>query len=116
MDDDGLPVRDSGEWVKRKHHYLRRYCDMFATSMKGKWPLTYLDLLAGPGKCRIRRTKELVPGSPFVALDYPFDRFVFFESESDVAAALSSRVEGHEKASQCIVVQRRWDEEALDPN
>jgi three-Cys-motif partner protein len=115
MDADGLIVRPSGEWVKRKHHYLRRYCDMFATSMKGKWSLNYLDLLAGPGACRIRATKELTPGSPFVALEYPFDRFIFYEADADSAAALSAHVAKHEKAVLCTIVQKEWEQVVLEP-
>jgi len=115
MDSHGLTVRESGEWVKRKHHFLRRYCDMFITSMKKKWSLTYLDLLAGPGVCQIRDTKELVPGSPFVALDFPFDRFLYYEANVEVAAALKERVTRHEYSDRCKVETREWQEVVLAP-
>src|SRR6476469_9872363 len=62
LEPDGLPVRDSGEWVKRKHHFLGRYCHMFTEWMKHKWrgQLNYIDLMAGPGRCRITTSRELV--------------------------------------------------------
>jgi len=28
-EDDGLPVRESGEWVKEKLFYVKRYIDVF---------------------------------------------------------------------------------------
>jgi hypothetical protein len=34
---DGLPVRLSGEWIRRKHHYLDRYCAITATGMKNRF-------------------------------------------------------------------------------
>ena len=35
-EDDGLPMRPSGSWVAEKLDYLRRYVDMFTTSMRSK--------------------------------------------------------------------------------
>jgi hypothetical protein len=35
---DGLPARLSGEWIRRKHHYLCRYCGITATGMKNAFP------------------------------------------------------------------------------
>ena len=48
---DGLPARKSGEWAKRKHHYLRNYCGITTVSMRGKFKVVYLDVMAGPGRC-----------------------------------------------------------------
>jgi len=55
---DGLIARDSGAWAKEKLHYLKCYLDIFSVGMRAKWAgrLYYLDLFAGPGKCRIRDT------------------------------------------------------------
>src|SRR5271169_4076334 len=57
---DGLPVRDSGIWVKEKLYYLGRYLRIFSVGMKNKWAgrLYYVDLCAGPGRCLIRGTQE----------------------------------------------------------
>lgn len=46
---DGLPARVVGEWARRKHHYLERYTDIFATGMKQFSRRAHLDLFAGPG-------------------------------------------------------------------
>jgi three-Cys-motif partner protein len=117
MENDGLAMRESGEWVKRKDHYLRRYCEMFTVAMKGKWKqLTYLDLLAGPGRCVVKNTGEILPGSPLIALEYDFDWYEFYDSEAAFADALKIRVADHEKASQCRVCNVRWEDAVLSPS
>src|SRR6476660_1724611 len=73
---DGLPARKSGEWAKRKHHYLRNYCGITTKSMRNKWRLVYLDVMAGPGLCKMKETGEEFPGSPFVALEYDFSEYI----------------------------------------
>lgn len=114
METDDLVTRESGEWVKRKHHYLRRYCDMFTVSMQRKWSrLTYLDMLAGPGRCKIRETGEIIPGSPLVSLEYSFNEYRFYEEDAACADALSQRVSSHPKANQCQVIHADWTEVVL---
>src|SRR5438552_19205629 len=109
MEDDGLPMRASGEWVNRKHHFLRRYCDMFTKGMHKKWPhLAFMDLMAGPGTCVIRESGLIVPGSPFVALDYDFDQYIFFESSKQDKSALSQRVQRHSKQVKCQITGGDW--------
>lgn len=34
---DGLPVRTVSEWNDRKHHFLRRYMEIFAVGMRKRW-------------------------------------------------------------------------------
>jgi three-Cys-motif partner protein len=115
MDDDGLLMRESGEWIKRKHHYLDRYCDMFTKAMKGKWHRIYLDPMAGPGRCRIKGSGEITPGSPFVALERDFDEYRFYEADRELADALRGRVATHPKADRCQVVQANWIEAVTSP-
>lgn len=91
---DGLPIREVGVWSKDKHHFLRRYVDVFTTSMKGKWSgLGYIDIFAGPGMCKIRDTGEEIDGSPLIALASPkrFDAFFFGDKSKDALAALQTR-------------------------
>ena len=62
---DGLPLRPSGKWALEKLDYLKRYIDVFETSMRNKWKIrNYVDLLAGPGKIWVRETGEVALGSP----------------------------------------------------
>lgn len=115
LEDDGLPMRKSGEWIKAKHHYLKRYCDIVAKSMRSKYrAVTYLDVMAGPGRCRIRETNAITHGSPFVALECGFTAFRFYESDPESADALVQRVSIHPKAELCKVVQADWTQAIFD--
>lgn len=92
--DDGLQVRDSGPWAQAKLDYLNRYINVFETSMRNKWPRrNYIDLLAGPGKNRIRETGEILLGSPLLALttQFPFTSFYFVDKDPDNVSALTTR-------------------------
>ncbi|GAI90103.1 unnamed protein product, partial [marine sediment metagenome] len=94
-EDDGLLMRDSGQWTNVKLHYLQRYIEMFITRMrKQKWrALNYIDLLAGPGKCFIRENKQIVLGSPLIALKAPhaFDGHYLVDLDSENVKSLQTR-------------------------
>jgi three-Cys-motif partner protein len=109
---DGLPVRKSGEWAKRKHHYLKNYCGIATVSMRNKFKLVYLDVMAGPGRCVIEETREEFAGSPLVALDYDFAEFLFIEEEPDLADGLEQRVAAHPHGGRAKVVRENWIEAA----
>ena len=93
--DDGLTMRRSGRWVAEKLHYLRRYIDVFTTSMHAKnWrAMHYIDLFAGPGKCSMRGTHAIHVGSPLLALQapHPFTRYFFVDLDSANIVALEQR-------------------------
>jgi three-Cys-motif partner protein len=91
---DGLAVRDSGEWAKEKLYYLEHYLDIFSVGMRKKWAgkLYYVDLFAGPGRCRVRETNEEIDGSPLVALKFNFAKCFFFEADPACYTALVTRV------------------------
>lgn len=102
---DGLPIRSSGYWIRKKHFYLRRYMDIFTKSMKSKWSLTYLDLFAGPGRCLIESSGQEEEGSPLIALNYEFDHYVFVEKSSEDLEALKSRCKKSPKYSKIEFIQ-----------
>jgi three-Cys-motif partner protein len=92
---DGLLVRSSGAWAEEKLYYLRRYLDIFSKGMKNKWAgrLYYVDLFAGPGRCRVRGSGEEFDGSPLIALtEFEFEKYYFFESDPACFQALEERV------------------------
>jgi three-Cys-motif partner protein len=109
---DGLPVRISGEWAKRKHHYLRYYCGITTVAMQKKFKLVYLDVMAGPGRCKIEETNEEFPGSPLIALDYDFSEYIFIEDDVESAKALKQRVAHHRKVSKIKIISENWIEVA----
>lgn len=91
---DGLPVLRAGLWTLDKHFHLRRYMSIFTTGMKRLWAeRVYVDLLAGPGICRLEDTNQEVPGSPLLALDTRFGFTQYFFNDADPAfrEALASR-------------------------
>jgi three-Cys-motif partner protein len=91
---DSLPVRDSGAWAKEKLYYLDHYLGIFSVGMHKRWKgkLYYVDLFAGPGRCRIRETHEEIDGSPLIALKFNFAKYFFFESDPSCFKALESRI------------------------
>jgi three-Cys-motif partner protein len=97
-EDDGLPARESGEWVKEKLFYVQRYIDIFETAMRQKsWRRRiYIDLFSGPGKCIIRGTSEYLLGSPLLALrtQYPFTDYYFGDLEQQNIDCLLQRTNG----------------------
>lgn len=91
---DGLITRPSGSWVAEKLDYVRRYIDIFSTSMKAKWPQrNYIDLFAGPGKNVLKDTGKVILGSPLLSLvtKYPFTSYYFADLNPGNAVALEHR-------------------------
>ena len=92
--DDNLEMRETGSWVSDKYYYLRRYINIFETSMRLSWKnRTYIDLFSGPGKCKDRDTKKVYIGSPLLALttDYPFTKYYFVDNSQSCISALRTR-------------------------
>lgn len=94
-EDDGLPVRPSGDWAQDKLFYVKHYIDTFEKSMRGKpWRARiYIDLFAGPGKCQDRKTKEYFLGSPLLALttEHPFTDYFFVDMDGENLETLKIR-------------------------
>jgi len=105
---DGLPVRKSGKWAERKHHYLKNYCGITTVSMRNKFKLVYLDVMAGPGRCKIEETGEEFAGSPLIALEHDFSQYIFIEDEPELVQALKHRVAKHPKAEKAKIIPENW--------
>lgn len=91
---DDLPMRPSGHWAREKLDYLERYVSVFVNSMHNKpWRgIHYIDLFAGPGKCRAEND-EVYLGSPLIALKttHPFTRYFFADMNEENVSALQQR-------------------------
>ncbi len=92
--EDGQWDRLVGPWSKDKYHFLRRYLQAFTTSMHQKWRIHYLDLFAGPGRCRIRKSDEVVDGSPLIAARarYQFYRLHLCDLDQRCTDSLRARL------------------------
>ena len=102
--EDGLLMRESGAWVAEKLDYLRRYLDTFTTAMREKpWRgLNFIDLFSGPGKCKIRKTQQILLGSPLLALtlQHSFTRYFFVDKDPAAIAALKTRCDSSDRATR----------------
>ena len=105
---DGLPARISGPWARRKHHFLRNYCGITTKSMRRKFRLVYLDVMAGPGLCKEEKTGDEFPGSPFVALEHEFAAYYFIEGDKRSFSALEQRLAAHPKRSHMQLINENW--------
>jgi len=96
---DGLVVRPSGIWINQKYYYLKRYLDIFSKGMKNRWGgnLTYIDLFAGPGRCLIESINQEEDGSPLIALQYDFKKYIFIEESKELIQALKTRCKNSPK-------------------
>jgi three-Cys-motif partner protein len=104
---DGLPMRDSGDWAKDKLWILKGYVHRFITSMRDKWPgLFYVDLLAGPGK-NVFTSGEIMLGSPLIALTAPhnFTHYRFVELDENNCYALRNRVQASPQRDKVNIIQ-----------
>jgi three-Cys-motif partner protein len=98
--DDGLPVQCVGYWAQDKHYYIQRYIEATREVRArflppvGKGGAAFVDLFAGPGRCRIRDTGRIVNGSPLLALasdQAPFTKLVFSDFDAENINALRRR-------------------------
>jgi len=103
---DGLPARLTGQWVHGKKYYFCRYLDIMTHGVGRKWQgkLAYVDLFSGPGRSIVRGSQEEVDGSPVLALDYEFARYIFVDIP-EVLSCLKKRLAGHPKFSQIVFIE-----------
>lgn len=93
--DDGLMTPEINSWGEEKYKLVWNYASIFATSMKRKWHCrVYVDLFAGAGRSRIKRTRRIVSASPLLALNISdrFDKYIFCDIDSLKLEALKTRV------------------------
>lgn len=101
---DGLPLRDSGPWIAKKHDLLNYFCQIFATGMKYHWHKRYyIELFSGPGKCFVRNTYSEMPGSPLIVIEKDFTDFVFTEIDKPCAGALAQRLSTFPRAKDARI-------------
>src|SRR5437763_10739163 len=68
---------------------------LFSTGMKDKWDeRVYIELYAGSGYSKVKDTSRTIAGSPIqaLALEHPFDKYIFCEKNPKALDALRVRV------------------------
>jgi three-Cys-motif partner protein len=93
--EDGLIAPEAGAWTEDKHRLVSLYATLFSSAMKYKWDeRVYIELYAGAGYAKNRKTSKLIFGSPLNALrvKHLFDRYVFCEGDPEKLRALKARV------------------------
>lgn len=107
--DDGLPMRESGEWAEKKLDILGHYITTSTIAMaKRPWrSRVYIDLQAGPGKNRIEKSGRVVLGSPLLALTQGagYTDYRFVEQDPVLADALRTRVAATGKATPQSIIE-----------
>jgi len=95
LSDDGLVTPLVGAWSEYKYRFIGFYNRIFSTGMKEIWDKrVYIDLFAGAGRARIKKTNKIVLASPLIALGVPnkFDRYIFCDHDEQNLEALQIRV------------------------
>lgn len=107
-EDDSLPARPIGIWSLEKLATLLLYFRAFTTACDKAGGGYYVDGMAGPGICRLRRARPspyLACGSPLIALRTQplFERCSFLEIDQRKVEALRARVASY--ATRAAVYQ-----------
>lgn len=100
---DGLRYRVVPLHTKEKHNLFKKFLDIVSNAMQNKWPLVYVDLYSSNGKCVIRDTNEEINGSPLIALEYSYQKYIFNDLEKDKIDELRQRIKKQfpDKESRC---------------
>ncbi|MCO6481379.1 MAG: three-Cys-motif partner protein TcmP [Flavobacteriales bacterium] len=94
-ENDGLPLMDVGIWAQKKYKLVGKYCDIFTSSMKGKWNLIYMDLFCGPGFVKIRDTGQIMRNAGLISMSVPkaFDHYILNDYSPRNMEAMEARVQ-----------------------
>lgn len=89
-----MPARVSGGWAQEKLQSLDGYLHIVNKAMVKKFPSRcYIDLMAGCGRCVLKRSNSEFDGSPLVALACvpAFSSLILVESDKRLFDALTAR-------------------------
>lgn len=97
-EEDGKVVQCVDRWAEDKFFYFDRYLDATRkarTKYSQYANAVYVDLFAGPGKCRIKILKKEIPGGALRAAslrEASFSRLILNDLSRNNCAALSERI------------------------
>lgn len=94
---DDLPIRCVGEWGMQKIYLLIQYLGIFATGMKNKWNLNYIEICSGPGRCIDRKEGMEFDGTATSIVKHKsfqyLQKALFFDFNPEVVKTLNERLE-----------------------
>lgn len=64
-----------GAWTLIQLDVISKYLKFYATALRKRFKLCYIDTFAGSGEISVRDIGQ-IPGSAIRALDFPFDKYV----------------------------------------
>lgn len=82
-----------GAWTELKLEYIKKYLEAYSNILRSKFPeYHFIDAFAGSGFCKKRKTRELIYGSPLIALNIqpPFTKYFFIELNKNKADCLEA--------------------------
>jgi len=81
-----------GPWTVQKLSAVENYLNSYTTALKNTpLKLCYIDAFSGAGYVTLK-SGETIDGSAIRALRYPFDRYYFFEQDSECLNALREKI------------------------
>jgi len=82
-----------GPWTELKLEYIKKYLEAYSNILRSTFPEYYfIDAFASSGFYKKRKTRELIYGSPLIALNIqpPFTKYFFIELNKNKADCLES--------------------------
>tara|TARA_R110002049_G_scaffold300297_1_gene491062 strand:+ start:541 stop:909 length:369 start_codon:yes stop_codon:yes gene_type:complete len=112
QEDDGLYTPEIGNWGLEKYRMIGAYMNIFTSSMSNNktWKnLIYVDLFAGAGFAKLKKTNQIVRSSALISLSIPkkFDKYIFCEENTKAFKALEDRIskfQGLDIASVMLII------------
>ncbi|EGW40618.1 three-Cys-motif partner protein TcmP [Desulfosporosinus sp. OT] len=96
-----------GPWTLLKLDVLEKYLNFFVQAMKNQnFKLCYIDAFAGSGDVDVPGIGS-IPGSAVRSIDYPFDRYIFIDSNQEYLKRLEDNI--YQKASKKNIEFKQGD-------
>lgn len=93
---DNLSVRCVGQWGEEKIFLLHQYFGIFAGGMKNKWPLNYIEICSGPGRCINRQEGCEFDGTAIAIMNHKqfqyINKAIFYDYDENVINTLNQRI------------------------
>jgi three-Cys-motif partner protein len=99
-----------GDWTRDKLKVLEDYLPWYLQATTTAIDRIYVDAFAGPGKNILRRSRQVIDGSPLIALKAAgtngtrFSRLYFIENDANSAQELRTHLDGLDSENRCQVI------------